>query len=52
MLSSKPLDIAGGFHLMVPVADYFSVKRRTPGVGVSPDIPVDAGHVLDIALGR
>jgi C-terminal processing protease CtpA/Prc len=37
---------------MVAVADYFSVKhRRIEGVGVTPDMPVDADTTQDVALG-
>lgn len=52
VLSSKRFDIPGGFHLLVPVADYFSIANgRIEGVGVAPDIAVDADHALDVALG-
>jgi carboxyl-terminal processing protease len=52
VLSSKRFDVPGGFHLMVPVADYFSVKHgRIEGVGVTPDMPVDADTALNAALG-
>lgn len=51
VLSSKRFDISGGFHLMVPIADYFSIRNgRIEGVGVTPDMPVDANRALDIAL--
>ena len=40
VLSSKLFDIPGGFHLRVPIADYYSIKNgRLEGVGVTPDIP-------------
>lgn len=52
VLSSKRFDIPGGFHLMVPIADYFSIENgRIEGVGVTPDIAVNADQALDIALG-
>lgn len=51
VLSSKRFDIAGGFHLIVPVADYYSVSMgRLEGVGVAPDIPVAAEQALEIAV--
>ncbi len=51
VLSSKLFDIPGGFHLRVPIADYYSI--RTDGwkaLGVTPDIPVSADAALEIAL--
>lgn len=52
VLSSKRFDIPGGFHLMVPVADYFSIQNgRIEGVGVTPHIAVDTDQALDVALG-
>lgn len=52
VLSSKRFDIPGGFHLMVPVADYFSIRNgRIEGVGVTPDMAVNADQALDVALG-
>ena len=51
LLSSSRFDIAGGFHLMVPVADYFSVANgRVEGVGVTPDVPAAADQALQVAL--
>ena len=51
VLSSKLFDIPGGFHLRVPIADYFSVRNgRLEGAGVTPDIPVSADAALEIAL--
>lgn len=51
VLSSKRFDIPGGFHLMVPIADYFSIENgRIEGVGVTPDISVNADQALDAAL--
>lgn len=53
VLSSKLFDIPGGFHLRVPIADYFSIKNgRLEGFGVTPDIPVSADQALEVALGR
>ena len=51
VLSSKVFDIPGGFHLRVPIADYYSIKGgRLEGVGVAPDILVGADQALDVAL--
>jgi hypothetical protein len=51
VLSSKLFDIPGGFHLRVPIADYYSIKGpRLEGVGVTPDIAVGADQALDVAL--
>ena len=52
LLSSKLFDIPGGFHLRVPIADYYSIKSgRIEGVGVTPDISVSADQALEVALG-
>lgn len=52
LLSSKRFDIPADFHLLVPIADYYSIESgRIEGVGVTPDISVDADQALDIALG-
>ena len=52
VLSSKLFDIPGGFHLRVPIADYYSIKGgRLEGVGVTPDISVGADQALEVALG-
>ena len=48
----KLFDIPGGFHLRVPIADYYSIKGgRLEGVGVTPDIPVSPEQALDVAMG-
>ena len=53
VLSSKLFDIPGGFHLRVPIADYYSIKNgRLEGFGVTPDIPVSADQALEAALGQ
>lgn len=53
MLSQKLYDIPGGFHLYLPVADYFSAHNgRIEGVGVEPDIATDADAAMDEALAR
>jgi carboxyl-terminal processing protease len=52
LLSSKLFDVPGGFHLRVPIADYYSIRNgRIEGVGVTPDMPVNADRALDVALG-
>lgn len=51
LLSSRRFDVPGGFHLMVPIADYYSIENgRIEGVGVTPDMPVDADQALEVAL--
>jgi len=51
MLSQKIYDIPGGFHLSLPIADYYSVVNgRIEGVGIKPDIETDAADALDFAL--
>lgn len=51
VLSSKLFDIPGGFHLRVPIADYYSIRGgRLEGVGVAPDIAVSADEALEVAL--
>lgn len=53
VLSSKIFDIPGGFHLRVPIADYYSIKnRRLEGFGVTPDIAVNSDQALDVALAQ
>jgi carboxyl-terminal processing protease len=50
VLSSKLFDIPGGFHLRVPIADYYSITgARLEGLGVTPDIAVSADQALDVA---
>lgn len=51
VLSSRLFDIPGGFHLRVPIADYYSIKNgRLEGFGVTPDVAVSAAQALDVAL--
>lgn len=53
VLSSKVFDIPGGFHLRVPIADYYSIKNgRLEGFGVTPDIAVNSDQALDVALAK
>lgn len=51
MLSQKIYDLPGGFHLSLPIADYYSaVNGRIEGVGVKPHIETDAASALHVAL--
>lgn len=51
MLSQKIFDIHGGFKLMLPIADYYSVKSgRLEGTGIRPDMETKAEEALDTAL--
>jgi len=51
MLSQKIYDVPGGFHLSLPIADYYSVVNgRIEGVGIKPDVETDAADALDVAL--
>ena len=53
VLSSKLFDIPGGFHLRVPIADYYSIgSGRLEGSGVTPDISVGADRALEVALAQ
>jgi len=51
MLSQKIFDIPGGFHLSLPIADYYSIKNgRIEGTGIKPDIETEAAEALNTAL--
>ena len=51
VLSSKVFDVPGGFHLRVPIADYYSITGgRLEGAGVTPDVSVQADQALEVAL--
>ncbi|WP_395077174.1 S41 family peptidase, partial [Hyphococcus sp.] len=53
MLSQKLYDVPGGFHLSLPIADYYSAAHgRIEGAGVAPDIAVAAEAAMDAALAR
>lgn len=53
MLSQKIYDIPGGFHLSLPIADYYSAKHgRIEGAGVAPDIATPAADAMDLALSQ
>ena len=51
MLSQKLYDVEGGFHLSLPIADYFSAAHgRIEGAGVEPDIEAGAEDAMGVAL--
>lgn len=51
MLSQKPYDISGGFHLSLPIADYYSASgARIEGHGITPHINVPADTAMEEAL--
>lgn len=53
MLSQTMFDIPGGFHLALPIADYYSIANgRIEGAGVTPDRIVEPSTALDYALGE
>jgi hypothetical protein len=53
MLSQTVYDIPGGFHLSLPIADYYSFAHgRIEGVGVTPDIALPADQAMEAALAR
>jgi carboxyl-terminal processing protease len=53
LLSANLFDIPGGFHLRVPIFDYYSIKNgRIEGCGITPDIETGADQALEIALKR
>jgi carboxyl-terminal processing protease len=50
MLSQSMFDLADGFIVSLPVADYFSmVHGRIEGAGVPVDVEVEPGEALDVA---
>ncbi|RDV25176.1 hypothetical protein DXV75_11205 [Alteromonas aestuariivivens] len=51
MLSQKMYDVAGGFQIFLPIADYYSVNSgRIEGNGVKPHISVPSTDAMDVAL--
>ena len=53
MLSQSMFDVADGFIVSLPVADYYSVAHgRIEGVGVPVDIEADPEQALDVAIER
>jgi hypothetical protein len=50
MLSQSMFDVAGGFIVSLPVADYYSMSHgRIEGVGVTADIPARSEDALTVA---
>jgi len=53
MLSQTLYDMPGGFHLFLPVADYYSIAHgRIEGTGVTPDEMMDPDAAMQVALNR
>ena len=53
MLSQRPYDINGKFHLFLPIADYFSFSTgRIEGRGIEPNIVVPSTDALEVALSK
>ncbi|MEM8634546.1 MAG: S41 family peptidase [Pseudomonadota bacterium] len=51
MLSQKIYDVEGGFHLSLPIADYYSaVSGRIEGVGIEPDMPTPSYNAMEVAI--
>jgi len=51
MLSQKIYDLPGGFHLSLPIADYYAIgPGRIEGAGIPPDIETNAADALDVAV--
>lgn len=51
MLSQSMFDVADGFVVSLPVADYYSIANgRIEGIGVPVDIEADPERALDVAL--
>lgn len=50
MLSQSMFDVADGFIVSLPVADYYSVTHgRIEGTGVPVDVDAEPGQALDVA---
>jgi hypothetical protein len=50
MLSQSMFDVAGGFVVSLPVADYYSITNgRIEGVGVPVDVVAESTEALEIA---
>jgi hypothetical protein len=53
MLSQSPFDLAEGYMIALPVADYFSARNgRIEGAGVMPGVLMDPAMALDYAKAR
>lgn len=51
MLSQTMFDVPGGFHLSLPIADYYSLANgRIEGHGVAPDIKTKPEDAMKTAL--
>jgi C-terminal processing protease CtpA/Prc len=51
MLSQKIFDVPGGFHLSLPIADYYAIGLgRVEGNGINPDVATSAAQALAVAL--
>ena len=51
MLSQKMFDVSHGLQIFLPIADYYSSESgRIEGVGIAPDVDVEAGSALIVAL--
>jgi hypothetical protein len=51
MLSQSMFDVADGFIVSLPVADYYSVAHgRIEGVGVPVDVEAEPAQALDVAM--
>ena len=52
MLSQSMFDVADGFIVSLPVADYYSVAHgRIEGVGVPVELETDPAQAFDVAMG-
>jgi C-terminal processing protease CtpA/Prc len=53
MLSQKMYDMPRGLLLSLPIADYYSFRSgRIEGAGVKPQVEVEPGKAMDLALQR
>lgn len=51
MLNSNLFQIAGGFTLRIPIADFFLPNHKSlEAVGVIPDIPADSDSALNVVI--
>ncbi|MEP7220368.1 MAG: S41 family peptidase, partial [Bacteroidota bacterium] len=51
MLSSETYDLADGWSLRIPTADYYTAAgRRLENAGVVPDLPAASASALEEAL--
>ena len=53
MLSQRMVDVPGGLHLYIPIADYHSARiGRIENAGTEPTVSVPAADALAVALAR